>query len=72
MAIQLEMAHVEAFQTWLDEYPLQDALDGGVPLTLIGFEGRDMEINSVSATFESQVAIWSGGNWNTVTTSRNP
>jgi len=65
-------AHVEAFQTWLDEYPLQDALDGGVPLTLIGFEGRDMEINSVSATFESQVAIWSGGNWNTVTTSRNP
>jgi len=65
-------AQIEAFQTWSNEYPLQDALNGGVPLTLIGFEGRDMEINSVSATFESQVAIWSGGNWNTVTTSRNP
>lgn len=65
-------AQIEAFQTWRDEYPLQDALDGGVPLTLIGFEGKDMEINSVSATFESQVPIYSGGNWNTTTTSRNP
>lgn len=65
-------AQIEAFQTWRDEYPLQDALDGGVPLTLIGFEGKDMEINSVSATFESQVSIYSGGNWNTTTTSRNP
>ena len=63
---------IEAFQSWNDDYPLQAALSGGVPLTLIGFEARDMEVNSIAATFESQVPIYSGGNWNTTTASRNP
>jgi hypothetical protein len=63
---------VEAFQTWVDEYPLQDALDGGVPLSLIGFEAKNMEIQSIAATFESVVNTWDGVDWDTVAASRNP
>lgn len=63
---------VEAFQTWVDGYPLQDALDDGVPLTLIGFEADNMEIQSIAATFESVVNTWDGADWDTLEASRNP
>lgn len=63
---------VEAFQTWVDGYPLQAALDDGVPLTLIGFEARNMEVQSIAATFESVVNTWNGTDWDTLEASRNP
>lgn len=63
---------IEAFQTWVDEYPLQAALDGDVPLTLIGFEAVNMEIQSIAAEFTSVVNTWSGSNWNTLEASSNP
>lgn len=63
---------VEVFQTWRDEYPLQDALDGGVPLTLIGFEGRDLRIESVAAQFDSEVPVWNGTDWNTTAATARP
>ena len=63
---------IEAFQTWHNAYPLQAALSAQIPLTLIAFEGKDMEINSVSARFDSEVPIWNGSNWNTIAATRNP
>lgn len=63
---------VEVFQTWRDEYPLQEALDGGVPLTLIGVEGRDIRIESVAAEFFSEMPVWNGADWNTIAATARP
>lgn len=60
-------AVIQSYASFRDQYPIQER-----GLALLAFTARNLQINSISAVFTSQVPVWDGADWDSVDPSRNP